>query len=78
LFFSIVFSLIFQQVQVKTEAQTTDNDGSSGENNGNNAMRPATTEKPQPPKPEATETHARKPRFSFKKLFGTLKMLALG
>ena len=41
--------------------------------NDDGSAQPVTTEEAQPPQPEAI----RKPHFSLKKLFGTLKMLAL-
>ena len=51
--------------KAKTEAQ----DGQSADNSAAQSV----AEEPQPDQPEATH----KPRFSFKKLFGTLKLLAL-
>jgi len=54
-----------RQPKAKTEAQTTDTGASNDD-----SVQPVVTEEAKP------ET-AHKPRFSFKKLFGTLKMLAL-
>ena len=56
-----------RQPKEKTEALN----GTSHNDEG--SAQSVTTEEAQPAQPEAT----RKPRFSFKKLFGTLKMLAL-
>ena len=60
--------------KAKTEAQTTGDESNSDNRNG---TPPATAEEAQASEPEPDKAHTRKPRFSFKKLFGTLKLLAL-
>jgi len=55
--------------QPKAKTETINGTGTSNDN----STQPVVVEETQSPQPE----EARKPRFSFKKLFGTLKMLAL-
>jgi len=61
-----------RQPKAKTEVQ-------NSQNADNSTAQPEIEEIPvsEPEEPKESEPHAQKPRFSLKKLFGTLKMLAL-